>query len=298
MAKFDIEYLKLCKKILEEGTHIENRTGVDTIKLPFETMLFDLEEEFPILTTKEVKWEIAFLEMMWIYLAKSNDVRWLNERGIKLWNAWSVDPDGYYRVYNDKEKTKLKSEKFFGEEFAHTIAIAYGEINRKMNQPETAIEILKTGPTDPRYRRNIISLWQDEYLDKAVLPSCVWSTSLDVTEGKLNAVVNQRSCDVPLGLPFNVTQYALFINMLAQVTNLTPGKMLWVIKDAHIYENQIDGIKEQLRRFETMGDLPAPKLYLNREIKDFFKFDTSTDLKDTQLIDYQNRGPIKMKVMV
>lgn len=298
MSKFDIQYLKLCKRILTEGEEIENRTGVNTIKLPYITMEFDLKEEFPILTTKEVKWKIAFLEMMWIYLAKSNDVRWLNERGIKLWDYWAVEPDGYYRTYYDKEKTIIKSEKYFGKEFAHQIGIAYGGINQITHQPETAIEILKSGPEDPRFRRNIISLWQDEYLEKAVLPSCVWNTQLDVTNGKLTSIVTQRSCDFPLGLPFNVTQYALFTHMLAQAAGLEVDKMYFSIKDVHIYENQIEGIKEQIRRMEELGDFPAPKLYLNPDIKDFFSFDTSPELLDTQLVDYQHHGPIKMKVMV
>ena len=93
-----------------------------------------------------------------------------------------------------------------------------------------------------------MSLWQDEYLDTAVLPSCVWSSEWDVTDGKLNAWVHQRSCDVPLGLPFNVSQYALLLNMLAKTCNLEVGTLDWSIKDAHIYVNQVDGIKEQIRR--------------------------------------------------
>lgn len=298
MSKFDKQYLELCRKILKEGTKIENRTGVNTTKLPFHLLEFDLKEEFPILTTKKVNWEVATLEMMWIYLEKSNDVRWLNERGIKLWDAWSIDPDGFYRTYVDAEKTQLKSEKYFGEEWAHTIGTAYGWINNKMNQPNKAINTLKTGPTDPAYRRNIISLWQDDYLDTAVLPSCVWNVQFDVTGNKLTSIVTQRSCDVPLGLPFNVTQYAMLTHMLAHVTGLEVDKMYFSIKDVHIYDNQIDGIQEQVRRYEELGDFPAPKLWLNPEVDDFFAFDTSRELKDTQLEEYKHHGPIKMKVMV
>lgn len=98
----------------------------------------------------------------------------------------------------------------------------------------------------------VMSLWQNDYLDTAVLPSCVWSSEWDVTDGKLNAWVHQRSCDVPLGLPFNVTQYAVLLNMLAKTCNLKPGTLDWSIKDAHIYVNQIDGIKEQIRRMDEL----------------------------------------------
>ena len=99
------------------------------------------------------------------------------------------------------------------------------------------------------------SLWQDEFLRTAVLPSCVWSTEWDVTDGKLNLLVHQRSCDVPLGLPFNVTQYATLLMMIAQVTNLKPGTIQHSIKDAHIYVNQIDGIKEQIEREKEYNKL-------------------------------------------
>ena len=130
----------------------------------------------------------------------------------------------------------------------------------------------------------------------AVLPSCVWSSEWDVTEGRLNAWVHQRSCDVPLGLPFNVTQYATLLCMLAQVCGLQPGTLDWSIKDAHIYVNQIDPIKEQLRRFDENGSLPAPKLWLNPEVTDFFKFDNSKDLPDVKLIGYEHMGKLSFPI--
>ena len=105
-----------------------------------------------------------------------------------------------------------------------------------------------------------------------------------------------EECDVPLGLPFNVTQYATLLCMLAQVCGLKPGTIDWSIKDAHIYVNQIDGIKEQLKRFDEQGDLPAPKLWLNPEVDDFFKFDSSRDCKDVKLIDYKHLGKISFPI--
>ena len=141
-----------------------------------------------------------------------------------------------------------------------------------------------------------MSLLQNDYIDTAVLPSCVWSSEWDVTDGKLNAWVHQRSCDVPLGLPFNVTQYSVLLMMLCQVTGLKPGTLDWSIKDAHIYVNQIDGIKEQIRRFDENGSYPAPELWINPEIKDFFEFDNSRDLKDIKLINYQHMGKISFPI--
>ena len=141
----------------------------------------------------------------------------------------------------------------------------------------------------PEDRRRVISLWQNDYLDTAVLPSCVWSSEWDITDGTLNAWVHQRSCDVPLGLPFNVTQYAVLLKMLAQVTGLKTGTLSWSIKDAHIYVNQVDGIKEQLERYHTQGTLPAPTLWLNPEIKNFYDF----EMKDVKLENYQHMGKIR-----
>ena len=142
----------------------------------------------------------------------------------------------------------------------------------------------------------VMSLWQNDYLDTAVLPSCVWSSEWDVTDGKLNAWVHQRSCDVPLGLPFNITQYAVLLNMLAKTCNLKPGTLDWSIKDAHIYINQIDGIKEQIRRMDELGDYKAPELWLNPDINDFFDYDNSRDCKDVKVLNYKHHGKIKFPI--
>lgn len=293
MSKWDKEYLNLCNKILTEGTQVHNRTGVDTIKLPYYSMSFDLSEEFPILTTKFVAFKSAVIEMLWFYQLQSNDVRELQERGVKVWNEWKIDEDGVYRTYD--EEGNLKSEKFFGKEWAHTIGTAYGYIVKKYQLTQKLIEKIKNNPED---RRMVMSLWQDEFLDTAVLPSCVWNSMWDVTEGKLNCVVTQRSTDVGLGLPFNVTQYAVLVHLIAQVTGLKPGMLYWSAKDVHLYVNEIEGIQEQMRRYKEMGDFEAPKLWINPEIKDFFQFDNSKELKDIKLENYQHHGKITMKVSV
>ena len=349
MAKWDKDYLSLCKKILDEGTEVENRTGVNTIKVPSHHFHFDLEEEFPILTTKQLFIRQAVLEMLWIYQKQSNDVRWLQDRNVHIWDEWEVDEDGIYRIYEapseqtpydkDKEvpvldpyslpvhnhngkldykydengnilmakskseenslklfpnkepvKKNIKMAKFYGEKYAHTIGTAYGYIVGKFQSIQNLINNLNTNPNG---RRNVISLWQDDYVNTAVLPSCVWSSEWDVTNGKLNAWVHQRSCDVPLGLPFNVTQYSVLLNMLAKVTGLKPGTLDWSIKDAHIYVNQIEGIKEQIRRGEELEDLKAPELWLNSDITDFFDFDNSKECKDVKLLNYKHHGKIR-----
>ena len=298
MAKWDKEYIKLCKKILKEGKRVENRTGTDSIKIPSYTLNFNLEEEFPVLTTKQLFFKNAITEILWIYQESSNDVNWLKERNNHVWDEWEINEDGYWianqMIPNEKgELVKTEIKKFFGKEYAHTIGTAYGWIVKEYNLMENLINTIKNNPRD---RRLVLSLWQDKYLDTAVLPSCVWSTEWDVTGGTINLFVHQRSCDVPLGLPFNVTQYAVLLSLIAQCTNLKPGKIYWSIKDPHIYVNQIEGIKEQINRYETLEDYPAPKLWINPEVKDFYKFDNTKELKDIKIVDYKHHGKIEFKI--
>ena len=296
MTKFDKEYLELCKKILNDGVEVSNRTGVNTIKIPHYSFEFDLGSEFPILQSKQTFYKNAIIEMLWIWQMQSNDVRDLHERGVHIWDEWMVDDDGIYRIYEpvtekynpDKEvivmdplsvdvahfggelqpklddygnvmmaKSRIegkniKAAKFYGKEYAYTIGTAYGYITNRYQHTQNLIQSIKNTPND---RRMVKSLWQDEFLRTAVLPSCVWSTEWDVTNDKLNLSVHQRSCDVALGLPFNVTQYATFLKLMSHVTNLDPGTISYSIKDAHLYVNQLNGIREQLNRWEEYNRL-------------------------------------------
>lgn len=321
MSKWDKEYIKLCKKILKDGIEVENRTGINTIKIPAYHFELNVGKEFPILTSKQLFIRQAILEMMWIYQVQSNDVNWLQERNVHIWDEWKIDNDGIYRIYEptgeykdielpvkdldgndmlDKdgnimmaksliEGKTLRGAKYFGEDKKGTIGTAYGYIVNKFNAIDKLIDTIKNNPTD---RRMLISLWQDDYIKSAVLPSCVWSSEWDVTNNKLNLWVHQRSCDVPLGLPFNVTQYAALLKMIAQVTGLEAGTLNWSIKDAHIYVNQINGINEQITRYEELGDIKAPEVWINPEITDFYEFDNSKECKDIKVLNYKHHGKI------
>ena len=298
MSKFDKEYLKLCKKILTDGIEVENRTGTNSIKIPSYNFHFDLSEEFPMLTTKQVFYKNAITEMLWIYQAQSNDVRWLQERNNHIWDEWEIDEDGLWKATQnilDENGNLVKKDvvKDFGKDWAHTIGTAYGWIVKRYGLVDNLLFKIKNNPAD---RRMIMSLWQDEFLDTAGLPSCVWCSEWDVTDGKVNMMVHQRSCDVPLGLPFNVTQYAVLLSMIAQCTNLKPGSIDWSIKDAHIYVNQVEGIKKQIERGDTLEDLEAPELWLNPEKKDFYQFDNSRELKDIKIRKYKHHGKISFPI--
>ena len=307
MSKFDEQYIDLCRRILVEGEKVQNYVGNDTrslevaaaipdhasqrasesktVRLPHEVMRFDLSREFPILVSKKVGWKSAVLEMMWIFQVASNEVKWLRDRSVHIWDEWEIDAKGEYQGRK------------FGQEFAGTIGTAYGWIVRKYGLIDNLIETLRNNPGN---RRMVLSLWQNEWLGTAALPSCVWNSQWNVTDGRLNVLVTSRSTDVPLGLPYNIVQYAVLCMMLAQVTGYKPGQMTFITNDAHIYENQIEGIREQIKRYDKAvaeGVLPeAPKLWLNPEVKEFKDFDNSRELKDIKLEGYEHLGVIKMPV--
>lgn len=263
MSIADKQYLHIVRNILENGYHDQNRTGIPTFKLPHQIMQFDLSKEFPILTTKFVAFKTAVKELLWIYKEQSNDVRKLQEQNVHIWDEWMRE-DG-------------------------TIGKAYGYQVAKFKQIDNLINTLMT---DPQSRRMIISLWNIEDLPDMALYPCCYETLWDVKENILNCMLVQRSGDFPLGVPFNMCQYAVLIHLIAHVTGLKPGLFTHVINNAHIYENQVAGMKLQLTRKDKAYD--APKLWINPEIKNFYDF----SIDDIKLIDYKHHEKISMEVAI
>ncbi|MBQ2695517.1 thymidylate synthase [Candidatus Saccharibacteria bacterium] len=319
MSKFDDQYINLCRRILDHGEKITNykktdsrgtiasfaipdhlaqgRQASQTIRLPHQILQFDLSEEFPILTSKKVAFKTSTLEMLWIYQQASNDVRWLQDRGIKIWNEWEIAEDGTYMGRNINQIFKDTHPEEPATDFAHTIGTAYGWIVNRYHLVDNLIETLQQTPGN---RRMVLSLWQNEWLPTAALPSCVWSSQWNLIDGKLNLLVTSRSTDVPLGLPFNISQYAVFCYIVAQCIGAKPGQFTFITNDAHIYENQVDGIREHIARYDSAiknGTLPpTPTLWLNPNITNFHAFDSSRELKDIKLENYENLGTIKMPI--
>lgn len=284
MAKIDYNYLELIDKILSEGIYTQNRTGVPTYQIPFYAMEFDLQEEFPILTTKKVAFKTAALEFLWIYQQQTSDIRWLQERGIKIWDKWQIDEDGIYRK-------GPKGEVDFGKEMAFTAGKTYGAILAERKSVQDVLDKLKNNPTD---RRIMINLWKQEDFDKAVLPPCVFNHQFTVSGEYLNMVTNQRSCDVPVGVPFDFVQAALLLSTIAHCTGYKPGKILYVMTNVHIYENQIPMVEEQKKYLKDAK--PSPKLWINPEVTNFFELDSSKELKDIKLEGYEYCSEIKIPV--
>lgn len=263
MSLYDKKYLSIIEDILNNGYFDNNRTGVHTYKLPHQIMQFNLQNEFPILTTKFVAFKTAIKEMLWIYQKQSNVVEDLRKENVRIWNEWEGE-DG-------------------------TIGKAYGYQIKKFKQIDQLIDALKNNPQD---RRMMINLWQIPYLETGALAPCCFLTMWDVTDGYLNCMLVQRSGDIGLGVPFNTTQYAVLVHLLAQITGLKPGLLTHVINNAHIYENQVEGMKLQLTRINEAYE--APKLWINPEVKNFYDF-TADDIK---LIDYKHHPAIKMEVAI
>ncbi len=319
MSQFDDQYIALCRKILAQGEKITNYAPRDsrdcrlttaipdhtsqaasaaaTIRLPHQILQFDLGVEFPILTSKKVAFKSAVLEILWIYQVASHDVRWLQDRGIKIWDEWEISASGVYQGRNINTLFAQRHPDEPPQDFAHTIGTAYGWIVRRYRLVENLLETLKNSPGN---RRMVLSLWQNEWLETAALPSCVWNTQWNLIDGHLNLLVSSRSSDVPLGLPFNVVQYAVLCCLIAQSVGARPGLFTFVTNDAHIYENQVPGIEEQIRRYDVAvraGTLPTPpRLWLNPAVHDFYAFDHSHALTDIKLEHYQHLGAIKMPV--
>ena len=274
LTKYDYYYLSIANKILSEGEMRDNRTGIRAISLPHVCITIDLEEDgFPILASKFVGFKTAIKELLWIWQMQSNDVRKLQDMNVHIWDEW-MQEDG-------------------------TIGKAYGYQLAKYKQVDNLIKTIKEDPTS---RRMITTLWNIEDLPEMALQPCAFQTLWNINKGKLNCMLTIRSNDWFLGNPFNVAQYAALVHMIAQVTNYKPGRLTVCINDAHIYENHIPQIQEQLGLVDMneMFDayitdrLCKPKLVLNEDIKDFYDF-TIDDIK----LDGYIPGPkIKAEVAV
>ncbi|MBP9516539.1 MAG: thymidylate synthase, partial [Veillonella sp.] len=186
MSLADTQYLQIIENILEHGTFGQNRTGVATYKLPHQIMQFDLQEEFPILTTKFVAFKTAVKELLWIWQMQSNDVRKLQDMNVRVWDEWMRE-DG-------------------------TIGKAYGYQIAKYKQLDNLINTIKH---DPDSRRMIVTLWNIEDLPDMALQPCAYETLWDVADSHLNCMLVQRSGDMGLGIPFNTAQYAALVCMIA-----------------------------------------------------------------------------------
>jgi len=279
-------YLDLVKNVLENGVRKENRTGTDTISSFAEYYRVDLSEGYPLLTTKKVYFRSVILELLW-YLRGEDHIRWLrDENDCHIWDAWA-DENGHvgpiYPVlwrrfpYLEKESVRFEGNSCVIEQEAW--------VRKEFDQVQRAIDMLKNNPNS---RRIVVSAWHPGLLNEMALPPCHLMYIFNVTNGKLNCHLTQRSGDVALGIPFNLACYSALTMAIAQEVGLEPGIFAHTIADAHIYVNHIEGMKEQLTR--------EPRALPTLKIAD--KPVDELEFEDFVLENYNPHPPIKFEVAV
>jgi thymidylate synthase len=240
-------YLDLLRDILANGDRQEDRTGVGTLSVFGRQLRCDLADGFPLLTTKKVHFKSVAVELLW-FLRGDTNVRWLQERGVSIWDEWA-DEDGELGPVYGKQWRRWKTPS--GEE---------------IDQIQGVVDQIKANPAS---RRHIVSGWNPADVPTMALPPCHTLFQFNVSQGRLSCQLYQRSADMFLGVPFNIASYALLTMMMAQATGLKPGEFVHTFGDAHIYTNHMDQVAEQLSR-EARA---LPTLRLNPDKIDLFDFE-------------------------
>jgi len=240
------QYLDLLDHVLKNGTKKMDRTGTGTISVFGYQMRFNLQDGFPLLTTKKLHLKSIIHELLWFISGDAN-IRYLNENGVKIWNEWADKDGNLGPVYGYQWRSWPAAD------------------GKKIDQMTEAINAIKKSPDS---RRIIISAWNVGEIEKMALPPCHVMFQFYVAGGKLSCQLYQRSCDIFLGIPFNIASYALLTLMVAQVTGLKPGDFIHTLGDAHIYLNHIEQVKLQL----TREPYPLPDMIINPSVNDIFKF--------------------------
>ena len=241
------QYLDLLHRVMSEGVSKGDRTGTGTTSIFGHQMRFDLSEGFPLLTTKKLHLKSIIYELLW-FLNGDTNARWLQERGVRIWNEWA-----------DPETGDLGH--IYGYQWRSWPDYQGGHIDQ-------ISEVIRQITTDPNSRRMLVSAWNVADIDNMNLPPCHILFQFYVAEGRLSLQLYQRSADIFLGVPFNIASYALLTMMVAQVTGLKPGFFVHTLGDAHIYNNHREQVLLQL----TREPRPLPQMIINPEVKDIFSF--------------------------
>lgn len=286
------EYLNLCKTILEKGTKKDDRTGTGTISYFGYQMRFDLEEGFPLLTTKRVHLKSIIHELLW-FISGDTNIKYLVDNGVRIWNDWpfaSYQKSAEYKGETIEEfAEKIKESEEFAEKWGK-LGPVYGKQWRNFGGVDQLEELINQIKTNPTSRRLIISAWNPAEINQMALPPCHCFMQFYVNDGKLSCQLYQRSADVFLGVPFNIASYSLFTMMIAQVCGLKYGTFVHTIGDAHIYLNHLEQINTQLSREPRA----LPTMKINPNVKSIYDF----KYEDFELENYNPHKGIKGKVAV
>ena len=262
------QYLDLLNRILTEGVRKEDRTGTGTISVFGHQMRFNLEDGFPLLTTKKLHLKSIIHELLW-FLKGDTNVKYLQENGVRIWNEWADENGDLGHIYGYQWRS-------------------WPDYNGgHIDQISEVIDQIKNNPDS---RRIIVNAWNVADLGNMNLPPCHMFFQFYVANGKLSLQMYQRSADTFLGVPFNIASYALLLMMMAQVTGLKPGEFIHTTGDTHLYVNHLEQVQLQL----TREPRALPKMKINPDVKSIFDF----KYEDFELIDYDPHPHIKGVVAV
>ena len=262
------QYLNMLAHILENGIEKNDRTGTGTKSVFGYQMRFDLNDGFPVLTTKKLHLRSIIYELLW-FLKGDTNIKYLNDNGVRIWDEWADEKGDLGPVYGHQWRSWPASD------------------GTTIDQISLVIDQIKSNPDS---RRLIVSAWNVPEVQKMALPPCHTLFQFYVGDGKLSCQLYQRSADVFLGVPFNIASYSMLTLMIAQVTGLQPGEFIHTFGDAHIYSNHMDQVASQLSRVPG----PLPKMRLNPDIRDIFGF----HYPDFTLENYNPQPGIKAPIAV
>lgn len=262
------EYLRVLRDVREHGVFKADRTGTGTYSLFGAQMRFDLNAGFPAVTTKKLHMKSILYELLWFLRGETN-VKWLQERGVSIWDEWADEQGNLGRVYGAQWRSWRRPD------------------GTSLDQIQQVVQSLKTNPDS---RRHIVSAWNPGELEEMALPPCHAFFQFYVAENRLSCQLYQRSADLFLGVPFNIASYAALTMMMAQVCDLQLGDFVHTLGDAHIYSNHLEQVDLQLSR--TPHPLPTLELNPDRKRLEDFQYE------DFQLLNYQHHPAIKAPVAV
>lgn len=274
----DTQYKELVKRILTEGEERKDRTGTGTISVFGGSMKFDLRERFPLVQCKETRYKVAFLEMLFFLTGETN-VKWLNDRGCKLWDAWADDDGELGPVYGFNWRYWLTQT-------------AYDTGNYKRDAIDQVKQVIEGVKSNPHGRRHIVTAWNVAELENMALPPCHWAHQLYATnDGYLDMMVQQRSWDIGLGNPFNIAQYALLQHLYARATGRKPRYLIYQYGDAHLYKDHVEAMTEVVER-EAIQDNAQIVFHTDNTDIDGYK------PEDFEIVGYKSHSFVKLPVSV
>ncbi|MGV9769699.1 thymidylate synthase [Microbacterium sp. NPDC003461] len=267
-AAIPTPYEDLLRDVLANGTHKDDRTGTGTTSVFGRQLRYDLSQGFPLITTKRVHFKSVALELLWFLRGDSN-VRWLQERGVRIWDEWADENGDLGPVYGVQWRSWPAPD------------------GQQIDQIANVVEQIRRNPDS---RRHLVTAWNPSEIEGMALPPCHAMFQFYVADGRLSCQLYQRSADMFLGVPFNIASYALLTAMVAQQTGLELGEFVWTGGDVHIYDNHREQVAEQLSR----EPYPYPTLHFARRPESIFDY----ELEDFEIRDYQHHPTIKAPVAV